>query len=199
VKLWGIGAAVALAVVATGPLTGWVWYLTSPRYTVERVDGGYVYLDAQPVAVVGAEVYFAIIGLVAGFVTATLVWGFLRRWRGLEVLVGLTVGSLASGYVAWKFGVWLGGGEFAAVVNAAAAGELVTAPLRLRMTSGGLPDGVVAIPAFAAALLYTAFAGFSPFADLRPTDDLRPTEDDADQLGPGRSGSSETGTGTALT
>lgn len=152
-KHWGIGAAVTLAVAATGPLTGWVWFLTSPRYTVEKVDGGYYYIDAQPVEVVGAEVHFAIIGLVAGFVTAALVWGILRRWRGLEVLVGLTLGSLAGGYVAWKFGAWLTGGELWAVLDAAQVGERVTAPLRLRMTSGALPDGIVALPAFAAALL----------------------------------------------
>lgn len=213
-----VAVVVAAVVAATGLFTGWLWATVSPRLAVVKGgDGSFYYADAEPEQAVAADGWFLIIGIVAGIVFAVLAWALLRRYRGSLVLVALVVGALGAAWLAWWWGVRLGHAEFVAARAAAQVGARVDAPLTLRITDLDRADpwrpvltGVVAVPALATAFTYACLAGWSRFASLRGPDPMptRPdtpliegesVDDSEDQFGPGRAGSSEMGTGTALT
>lgn len=174
-------ALVAVAVAALGPLLGWIWYQIAPRLTVIKVADpsvpagyGFIYADPEPEQPIAADGWFVIIGVVTGLVCAVLAWTILRRHRGVSVLVGLALGSLAAATLAAIVGYRLAETDFDRIRDAVAVGTQVAAPLGLRSTGLDLRDlwpfqltGVVAIQALAAVFAYTFLAGFSPHADLR--------------------------------
>jgi hypothetical protein len=145
----------------------------------------------------------------------------IRRHRGVAVLVGLTVGSLAAAGLAWWVGYKIGLAQFDHVKTTADIGARLDAPLGLRVTDldkdklwPPLPTGVAAVQALVAAAIYTGFAGFSTSPDLgavRPTPvhpwpgqtpGTAPVAGDPnpdDQFGPGLTGRSDNVAGTALT
>jgi hypothetical protein len=154
-----------------------VWQLIAPRVGVIRVAEGFVYADAEPEQAVAADVWFGFLGIGAGVVITLLAWVLLRRYRGVAMLVGLVLGSLAGAWLAWWLGVRLGAAQFDAVRTTAAIGERVNAPLELRLThldrSQLWPPkvtGVATAQAFAAAITYTMLAGFSAYPSLRGPD-----------------------------
>jgi hypothetical protein len=178
---------VAIGVAALGGAVGWVWAAVSPRLQVIKSDRGFLYADAEPEQPVAADGIFLFIGLGLGIVIAILVWRLLRRYRGVAMLVALTVGSLASSMLAFWVGHKIGVSEFDAVRSSAATGAQLSAPVTLRVTglnfdTSWLPNGVVAAQAFAAAFTYTGLAGFSAYDDLgrhrsrRSAEDEQPTD-----------------------
>jgi len=228
---------VTLVVAASGFALGWLWNALSPRVALFKVEGGFVYAEAEPEQALAADGWFLILGAAAGVLFAALAWT-LRVHRGPVMLLALTVGSLGAAWIAWWFGIHIGLAELNAARDAAPIGARVQAPIGLRITDldrhsawQPLLTGVVAVQALAAAFCYTAFAGFSRYPSLRGHDptpewpvypwgqtegdhtgsrgqteaaDQTPTpgwHDDGSrpfgQLGPGRTGSSETATGTA--
>jgi len=192
-------AAVVAAVLAaaTGVLAGMVWRLVAPHIEIIRVDQGFVYADAEPEQAVAADGWFALLGLAAGLIAASLVWVALRRHRGMLVLLGLVVGSLAGAWLGWWFGIKIEEDHFRALASTAAIGTHLPAPLSLRMSSitDDQPwrvNGVLVVQALAAAALYTILAGFSADADLHPG---RVPQPDPALAGTGLDGH-ELGTGT---
>jgi hypothetical protein len=185
------------AVVAVSGLAlGWLWTVVAPRLLVIKAEGGaFLYAETEPEQPIAGEGWFAIIGASAGVLFAVLAWVLLRRYRGLAVLLALTVGSIAAAVLAAWLGYRIGHAQFVAADQAAAVGDRINGPLVLAMTGGDpqdtwrwRPTGVLAVQALFAALTYTFLAGFSPYLDLRG----EPT-----QFGPGVTGSSESGIGTA--
>ena len=165
-----------LVVAAAGPGIGALWAQFAPRVAVIKVAQGFVYADAEPEQAIGADAWFAFLGLGVGVVLTVLAWLVLRRYRGVAMIIGLVAGSLVAAWLAWWLGIRLGRSEFDALRATAAVGTRLDAPLVLRLTDldrGALwppkPTGVIAAQALAAAITYTVLAGFSVYPGLRPT------------------------------
>jgi hypothetical protein len=224
----GVLVPIAVVLVITGlgwPL-GRLWAALAPRVPVLKVDGGVIYAAAEPEEAVAADGWFLLLAVVVGIAVALVAWLALRRWRGPWMLVALVVGSLACAWLAWYTGTRLGYDAFQVWRTSAATGERNLLPLALRVTeldkdepwtlvTSSPPwlrvNGVLAVQALAAAFVYTCCAGWSKYGSLREPDpwqvqewQTHPGRDDEragepGQFGPGRTGSSDSGTGTALT
>jgi hypothetical protein len=206
---------VAVIVSALGLAVGWLWAEVSPRLPIIKVDGGFIYGEAEPEQPIAADGWFAILGAGVGLLIALLAWFLLRRYRGTAMVLGLTIGSLIAACLAWWVGYKIGMAQFDAVRNTAAVGSRLGAPLRLRLTDLNqnrpwppAPTGVAAIQALVVAFVYTVLAGFSAQPDLREADQpylrlnqpyLQLEPPDEAQLGPNVTGSSDSGTGTDRT
>jgi MFS family permease len=164
-----------LVVAAAGLGVGALWVQVAPRIGVVKVAQGFVYADAEPEQAIGADAWFAFLGLGAGALLTVLAWLLLRRYRGVAMMIGLVAGSLVAGWLAWWLGIRLGRTEFDALRGTAALGTRLDAPLVLRLTDldrnafwPPIPSGVIAAQALAAAITYTVLAGFSVHPGLRP-------------------------------
>jgi len=190
------GAGVTVAVAALGLGMAQLWRAVAPRTEVVRVEQGYVYASAAPEQPVAGDGWFAILGFGAGVVLAVLAWTLLRRYRGVVVLVGLVLGSLAGAWLAWWLGVRLEVAHFEAIRDTLTVGQHAHAPLSLRVTDLTRADywppkvtGVVAVQALAAALTYTAIAGFAVDPDLRwPPRDPDDEDEPAPTVSSGQAG-----------
>jgi hypothetical protein len=167
-----VAVAVALSVAGVG--IGWLWAEVAPRLAVIKAEQGFLYADSEPEQAVAGDGWFAIIGAVAGLLFAVLAWYLLRRYRGVAMLVGLTLGSLVGAVLAWWVGYKIGLAQFDQARQTAAIGARLQAPLGLRITGLSkdhpwtpIPSGVAAMQALVAAAVYTVFAGFSSHSDLR--------------------------------
>jgi hypothetical protein len=165
---------VAIIVASAGFGVGLLWHWVAPRIEIVRVAEGFVYADAEPEQPIAADGSFGLLGLGVGLVAAVLVWVLLRRYRGIAVMIGLVVGSLAGAWLAWWLAVRMGVSDFEAVQATAPIGAHVKAPLTLRLTDLNRQvlwppkiTGVVAVQALMAAATYTTLAGFSSQANLR--------------------------------
>ena len=206
-----VAALVGVVVAALGVPLGWLWAALAPRIPIVRVEGGFTYAQSEPEQVVAADGWFMLLGAAAGIVLAVAVWLLLRRWRGPVMAIGLVLGSLGSAWLAWWAGRHVGLAEFERARGTVAVGTRLLAPLGLRTTDflAAHPwdprlTGVMAVQALAAAFVYTCCAGWSRYASLRgpdpvPTYPAYPYPPADGQFGPGRTGSSDTASGTALT
>jgi hypothetical protein len=168
-----VGSGLVMAAAGLG--VGAVWVQVAPRVGVVKVAQGFVYADSEPEQAIGADAWFAFLGLGVGAVLTVLAWLLLRRYRGVAVMIGLVAGSLAAGWLAWWLGIRLGRTEFDALRATAALGTRLDAPLVLRLTDldrnalwPPIPSGVIAAQALAAAITYTVLSGFSVHPGLRP-------------------------------
>jgi hypothetical protein len=166
---------VGLVVAVAGLGIGALWVLVAPRVGVVKVAQGFVYADSEPEQAIGADAWFAFLGLGAGVVLTVLAWLVLRRYRGVAMMIGLVAGSLVAGWLAWWLGIRLGRTEFDALRGTVALGTRLDAPLVLRLTDldrsalwPPIPSGVIAAQALASAITYTVLAGFSIHPGLRP-------------------------------
>jgi hypothetical protein len=123
---------------------------------------------------VAADGWFALLGVVAGVLVATLAWLLLRHRRGVTVLIPLVLGSLIGAWLGWRLGIRLDTADFEALATSAPVGTRLDAPLSLRITDldrdqWWLPKvtGVIVSQALAAAVTYTTLAGFASDPDLR--------------------------------
>lgn len=209
---------VVLAVAALGPGVGWLWSVLSPRLLVRKDDPGYTYtldIDPEPEQPIAAEGWYAVLAVALGIALAIAVWVVFRRHRGVVLLAALAVGSLAGAWLAWYVGYRISYARFLDLDAAAKIGQVVDAPLSLRITDLDVHQlwppkltGVVALQALVATFTYTLLAGFSAYPGLRGPDRRavyypapepeydRRWDTDA-QFGPGRTGSSDSPTGTA--
>lgn len=191
-----VGLAVGLCVAALGALIGWLWAEYAPRVHAIRTEAGFAYADPAPEEAIGADGWFALLGVGAGVVVAVLAWTLLARYRGVGVLVGVTLGSLAAGYVAWWVGHTITAAELE-TLRGVAVGTEVEPPPSLRITDldgdawwRPMVTGVAAAQALMAALVYTLLAAFAAHPDLRggeeePEESAQPPWSAGAQFGPG--------------
>ncbi|MEU3981825.1 AAA family ATPase [Streptomyces sp. NPDC026672] len=134
-------AVVAVALTVCGVLLGllWVWLAPHVPLVGDQVDKNWVvYLkDSEGEQAIGVDGTFTLLALAFGAVSAVVVF-LLRRRGGVPLAVGLGVGALLGGVVAWRLGVFLGP-EKDVIAHAKAVGKGVTfsAPLKLG-TKGAL-------------------------------------------------------------
>lgn len=173
-----VAVALVAVVAGLGLAVGWLWSELAPRLPLIMVEGGIAYADPEPEEAIGADAWFAILGLTAGAVLAVVAWFALRRFRGPVILTALVLGSVAGallGWWAWRDPITLA--EFARMQADAPIGAALQGPLDLRIT--GRPPGsqwrptlvgVIPLQALAAAFVYTCLAGFSAYSSLRGPD-----------------------------
>jgi hypothetical protein len=135
---------------------------------------GAVLAQPEQEQMVADEGWYLGITVVVGILVAILAWALLRRYRGVPVALGLTLGSLGGGVVTWRFGRQIGLTHFRHLAEHAAVGTTFGKPVDLRVAHIGLWHGflpyargdVLAL-AIAATIVYLLFVGFSPHPSLR--------------------------------
>jgi hypothetical protein len=170
----GMALGVALAVGALGFAVGLLWLAVSPRVPIIKVQGGYQYAIPEPEQAIASDGWFLFIGVGLGIVLALVSWFLLRRYRGVGMLLALVAGSLLGAWAGWWLGHHIAITDFNHMAAAAPIGAHLQAPIELAITNmdprrwwfPGL-TGVVVGQALAAAVVYTALAGFSGFENLR--------------------------------
>lgn len=220
---WGMPVGVVLVVAALGVPLGLLWSAVTPRTQWLKVDNGApVYADPNSERLLAGDGWFLLLGLGAGILVAAVAWALLRRYRGPVIMVALVLGSLVAAWLAWQTGHRIGLEAYRQWRENGAIGSQRGSPVSLRVTDMAVGswwppklDGVLAAQALAAAFVYTCCAGWSRFPSLRGPDPFSdeypeghepqavhspqaPYDPEA-QFGPGRTESSERGTGTALT
>jgi len=170
-----MAAAVTVVIGVLGFAVGWLWYHVAPRIDIIKVDGGYAYANAEPEQGIAADGWFLIIGIALGLVLGVVVWLLLPRFRGVGMLIALTLGSVLGAWAAWWLGYRLARADFTAAAAHAVINTHLKAPLKVGISNMDphrmwLPGftGVMVGQALAAALIYTALAGFSAYENLRP-------------------------------
>lgn len=170
--------AVTASVAATGLLLGLVWYLVAPAWPFLRVEGGVVPVEPSPEQPVAADGWFTILGLAVGVIAAALVWIVANRTRGPLQMIGLTLGALAAGYVAWQFAIAVTEEDFAQRARQAQVGEVVNRAPELTATNSpvclpkvdgcfSVRSGELWVPALGAVVGYSLMAGWSRWPSLR--------------------------------
>jgi hypothetical protein len=117
---------VALVLVA-GAVLGVAWRLLAPVVTAQVIDGG-VYLDGHSELEAAQDGWLAIVLGAAGLALATAQAVRSREPQLARALLAL-VAVTASGFVAWRVGVWLGPPSLGSQL--AAHSTDVRTPLRL--------------------------------------------------------------------
>ncbi len=148
----------ALGLLLAGLPLGVLWWLISPRRSYQvSADGAFATVPDSEAAV-GSDGWFLLLALAVAVVVAVLAW---RReaQRGPLMAVGLGVGMLACGLVAWQVGMLLGPGPTAAELKQ--TGTIVLGPLQLRAY------GVLVVGPFVAVATYLLAACFTSRDDLR--------------------------------
>ena len=136
-----VAAVIALiAAVAFGALLGWLWESLAPRVSLVIASDGLPYPEGyQPEGYMTDDGIAALLCIGAGLVVGLVAVWVSRRVISPEhalavalvsVLVLGAVGSIAL----WRTGEMLGAVDFDALVAASAEGDVITAPLRLRMS-----------------------------------------------------------------
>lgn len=147
-----------LGLAVTGVPIGLVWLVLAPRREYEVVEGGFLALEPQSEAVIGADAWLTILTAVLGMAAAGLVWRFARA-RGVGIVVGLAAGMVLASVVAWQVGEAIGGGPSQAQTSR--IGAIVVPALHLR----AIP--VLVIGAFVATLTYLILVCFASRDDLQ--------------------------------
>jgi hypothetical protein len=135
-----------LALALAGLLAGLVWWWLAPRATFRISESGPVLINHPPAELLVADdavLALALLGF--GLVAGAAAW-FLRRRRGVAMVLALAVGASAMAVVAWQFGELLGAAPTRAEV--ADVGNVVTRALHL----GSVP--ALALAPFGALLAY---------------------------------------------
>ena len=119
-----------LGLALSGLPAGLVWVWLAPRadFTV-TADGPQPVGEVSPELPVADDSIFVLVLLGLGLLAGVVAWYGLRRRRGVPVLVGLGLGVLAAGTVAWQLGEALGRGPTADQL--AEVGRTVTTAVRL--------------------------------------------------------------------
>jgi hypothetical protein len=169
--------AVAFGVAATGLLLGFVWILVAPTLPLRKVEKGMAYIAPDPEQPVAGDGWFTILGLVLGLIVAIMVWIVAAKARGPIQLIGLTLGALAAGYLAWQFTVHVPS-DYAKRVSQAQLNDIVQRPPELNATNSpvclptldrcrSVRSGELWVPALGAVVGYSLMAGWSRWPNLR--------------------------------
>lgn len=167
----GVGVATAVVIAALGFPLGWLWSSIAPWLPVQLSGGAAYYADPEGEQRAAQEGWFIVLSIVAGIVLAIVVFLVLRRFRGSVTIAALGIGSLACGWLAWRFGHNIGRGHALAEVRAGKDGQIIQFPVDLRIKNSGniafwhgwLPyiGGDVVYLAVTALLTYIVMVGFS--------------------------------------
>ena len=135
-----IAAVVALvAVVALGAVLGWLWESLAPRVSLFIAADGQPYPEGyQPEGYMTDDGIAALLCIAAGLIIGlAAVWIARRSLPADRALVTALVSVLVLGAVGaialWWTGERLGSFDFDALVAASSEGDVITAPLQLRM------------------------------------------------------------------
>jgi hypothetical protein len=155
------GSVSVLSVVALlGMPLGWIWSRLAPgQLSVVQPDGSLIALPPESHHRFDALGLFLLLAFAAGVLAAAGVW-LLRERRGPLTLLGLTLGSLLSGWLAMRAGLSFADARYGDAVRAAAPESVVTAAPRLESLWA-----LVAAP-LAAALTYGIAAAVNGLDDL---------------------------------
>jgi hypothetical protein len=153
-----IGLALVLGSALAGLLFGLLWHAVAPRVPLYS-DGTAVYLrDPEGEQQIAADGWFALIGGCFGVVVAALAyWLTRRRGAGLAVPIGLTLGGLAAGWVAWQLGTHIGETDILKLAGTLPKNTDFSRPLQL-----GAKTAIVAWPMAALLTFLAATALFTP-------------------------------------
>jgi hypothetical protein len=154
---------VAVVIALLGVPLGLLWGVVSPHAPVVVTRDGAVLAGFRQEVFVAADGTFALIGLLAGLVVGAGVY-LWRRARGPWVAIGVALGSLAGGYVAWKTGHQIGLDDFRRLVEDGRIGQRFVRPVDLRA------KGVLFVQPLVAVIVYVLAAGWSRFDDLGRVD-----------------------------
>ncbi|RAG84515.1 hypothetical protein DN069_16855 [Streptacidiphilus pinicola] len=156
-----IGLALVLGSAVVGLLFGLLWHAMAPRVPLYS-DGTAVYLrDPEGEQQIAADGVFALIGACFGILAAALSYVLTRRrGAGLAVPVGLTLGGLAAGWVAWQLGVHLGQQDILTLAKQVPTNTDFSRPLAL-----GAKTAIVAWPMAALLTFLGATTLFTPKDD----------------------------------
>jgi hypothetical protein len=137
---------VVLVLALAGLAAGLLWWLLAPRADFRITGDGPVAIgNPSQELLVADDVVLALILTGFGLVAGAAAW-FLRRRRGVAMILALAVGASAMAAVAWQLGELLGPGPTHAQL--ADVGRVVTTSLTL----GSIP--ALAIAPFSALLAY---------------------------------------------
>jgi hypothetical protein len=169
-----VALGVAAVITVLGFPLGWLWSAVAPKVPVQMIAQGAVLAQPEQEQLIADEGWYLLITVVAGVLFASLVWAFLRRYRGAPMAVGLALGSAFGGVLAAWFGSWIGADHFRDLAAHAPVGTNFSLPVNLRIKEVGLWQGwlpyargdVLAL-AIAASVIYLLLAGFSAHSSLR--------------------------------
>ncbi|WP_448623822.1 hypothetical protein [Geodermatophilus sp. URMC 64] len=152
------GLLVAALAVAGFPI-GLLWWALAPRADFRITADGPVAIGNPPAELLAADdAVFALLLAAVGLLAGVLAWAFLRRRRGVAVLLALAVGASAAAGIAWQLGELLGPAPTQAELSD--VGARVTTSLTL----GSLP--ALAAGPFCAVLAYLVATLFTRRDDL---------------------------------
>ncbi len=128
-----------LAAGALGALLGWLWESLAPRVSLVIAGDGLPYPEGyQPEGYMTDDGIAALLCIAAGLVVGILaVWACRKVVAPDRAMVVALVSVLVLGTIGaialWRTGEMLGGFDFDALIASSAQGDVITAPLRLRM------------------------------------------------------------------
>ena len=157
-----VAAGLVLLLAVAGVVAGVVWAWLAPRADFRITDAGPVVIGNPSEELFAADdAVFVLVLAVFGLVAGVSAW-FLRRRRGVAIVLALSVGCAAMGVVAWQLGELLGAGPSKAELTH--VGGVVTTALHL-----------ASLPALAVAP-FTALVGYVVGVLSIAFDDLGRTE-----------------------
>jgi hypothetical protein len=179
VRLPEVLAALTVAAVLalSGFPLGWLWSAVAPHTPVQMVPEGAVLSQPEQEQMIADEGLYLFLTVLAGVLVAALAWAFLRRYRGVPMVLGLALGGAIGGAVTAWFGHSIGYAHFKELATKAPVGTSFLAPVNLRVKQIGwwhhvvpYARGDVLAMAIAALVVYLLLAGFSPYPSLREPD-----------------------------
>lgn len=153
---------VAVVLAGLGAAVGPLWQWLTPGVEVVITNQGAMHASPHAETYFGDDAVFMLLGVGLGVAAAIGCWVLGHRHRGPAQLAGLVLGCLLGAVLAWQIGRHLGLAEFYQAIEQAKPGETFRRPAKLAAY------GVLGVPGFAAAFMYTLLAGWSRWPDLRP-------------------------------
>lgn len=154
-----VALVVGLVVAALGAPLALLWNALGPHVEVVMTSGGPTLDDYNTEAFVGGDAIFGAIAVGAGIVVGIVAWA-LRRWRGPALLIGFTLGGIASAWITWKLGHQIGLSHYEDLLANADPGERFDQPMKLRA------HGLLFLQSTVAVIVYVVNAAWSHRADL---------------------------------
>jgi LPXTG-motif cell wall-anchored protein len=141
-----VSARLVLVLALAGLLAGLLWWGLAPRADLRITDAGAVAVGNPPDELfIADDSVFTLVLAGFGLASGAAAW-FLRRRRGVAIVLALALGCSLMSLVAWQLGQLLGAGPSEAEL--ADVGRVVTTALEL-----GSPPALAVAP-FTAMLAY---------------------------------------------
>jgi LPXTG-motif cell wall-anchored protein len=152
-----------LGLALAGLPAGVLWWLLAPRADYRITADGPVALgNPSEELFVADDSVFVLVLAGFGLLAGAAVW-WLRRRRGVTILLALAVGMLLTGVVAWQLGEILGAGPSQA--DLADVGRTVTTSLTMSSLPGLAFGPFTAVVVYLVGVLYVADDGLDRTPD----------------------------------